>query len=575
MNARLLLLFALLLCLARSVAAEGQKSLAVLQFVVGKGVSVERETFTARLQNAALKAAPGFSQMTQANILSMIQAQGKTLDECEGECAVDTGRRLGADFIVTGRISKVGRGLGLSMQLYDSASGQLLAGEDLDGANEEQLLAAVSEAAPRLFAPLAARVGGGGPVARSGQSEGREARIEESGAQVDFGGGNDLLVKIQSDPPGAVVLVDGRLLCQSAPCSKMVAAGAHEFTFQKEGFEGAVQRLQVKKGLTVAGRLLRSTATLSIDTAPRGLPISLDGSRIGASPIAGREVPPGAHEVVIDDACWLRVGEKVVLKKGAERSLSLVGKPRMAGLRLSAEDEKGNAVEASAALDDQPLGTLPNEFKVPVCSKRLVVEHAGSTAEQLLSLKEGKVETIRLVLRRPAASPVQAAAPSPAEEAEPGFFASVVRSAMLYPFGVEAGAGAFFERSGIGMGGALSARLLWIHVADEEILEGSIDNNESPKPPAGSIRRIEVAPFTFHAGGPGSKLLWQPAFGYRNGKVGDQTVAAEIVALRVYSVSDSFTWIANLTYGLGSDPLVSGFTFTVGIGIGIFNVGGR
>jgi TolB-like protein len=140
--------------LAGPVAAQTKRKVAVLQFTLGPGVSVERETFSSSLQNAALKAVPSLSVMTQANILSMVRAQGKTLDQCEGECAVETGRLLGADFIVAGRISKIGKKLHLSMQLYSSASGQLLGGEDLDAADEEVLLSAALAAAPRLFAPL-------------------------------------------------------------------------------------------------------------------------------------------------------------------------------------------------------------------------------------------------------------------------------------------------------------------------------------------------------------------------------------------------------------------------------------
>jgi hypothetical protein len=43
------------------------------------------------------------------------------------------------------------------------------------------------------------------------------------------------LIKIATKPPGAVVQLDGRLLCQTTPCSKLEAESPHEFLSQKEG----------------------------------------------------------------------------------------------------------------------------------------------------------------------------------------------------------------------------------------------------------------------------------------------------------------------------------------------------
>ena len=41
-----------------------------------------------------LRSVPGVSLMTRENMLVLLQSSGKKLEDCEGECEVETGRRL-------------------------------------------------------------------------------------------------------------------------------------------------------------------------------------------------------------------------------------------------------------------------------------------------------------------------------------------------------------------------------------------------------------------------------------------------------------------------------------------------
>ena len=54
------------------------------------------------------------------NILVLLQASRKSLADCEGECEVDTGRRLGADLVVSGELLRFGSKLKLSMRLHET-----------------------------------------------------------------------------------------------------------------------------------------------------------------------------------------------------------------------------------------------------------------------------------------------------------------------------------------------------------------------------------------------------------------------------------------------------------------------
>jgi|GEM_PF-4037899 len=62
-----------------------------------------------------------------------------------------TGRRIGADVVVSGDLQKVGSQLKLSLRLHETQGGQLLAAEVDSGKNIDDLDTAASEAADRLL----------------------------------------------------------------------------------------------------------------------------------------------------------------------------------------------------------------------------------------------------------------------------------------------------------------------------------------------------------------------------------------------------------------------------------------
>src|SRR5262249_27382312 len=97
----------------------------------------------------ALKAAPRLGVMTRENLLVLLQASGKDLAECEGECEVDTGRRIGADAVISGEVLKFGERYKLS--LHETRGGRLLAAVVASGATLEELDAQVQARALELL----------------------------------------------------------------------------------------------------------------------------------------------------------------------------------------------------------------------------------------------------------------------------------------------------------------------------------------------------------------------------------------------------------------------------------------
>ncbi len=66
-----------------------------------------------------------FTIMTRENINVMLPP-GKMIEDCEGECLVETGRNISADYIVQGRIGKFADELTLTVEMYETNSGKLI-----------------------------------------------------------------------------------------------------------------------------------------------------------------------------------------------------------------------------------------------------------------------------------------------------------------------------------------------------------------------------------------------------------------------------------------------------------------
>ena len=101
-----------------------------------------------------LKAAPTLDLMTRENVLVLIQASGKTLEECEGECEVDTARRLGADLVVSGDLLRFGTAYRISLRMHDVHTSRLLGASQASGGTADELAASIPAAMSQLAAVL-------------------------------------------------------------------------------------------------------------------------------------------------------------------------------------------------------------------------------------------------------------------------------------------------------------------------------------------------------------------------------------------------------------------------------------
>jgi hypothetical protein len=162
-------------------AAAPPPVIAVLEFRdrVPPELRIDAAYLSDQVRAAAKESLPQARIITRENMLVLLKTSGKDLANCEGECEVDTGRRIGADLVVSGELLRFGSQYKLNMKLHDTREGSLLSGAVASGATADELDRALRPAADKLLASL--RMGAG----QDALSDRRAAAGEEERPPVE------------------------------------------------------------------------------------------------------------------------------------------------------------------------------------------------------------------------------------------------------------------------------------------------------------------------------------------------------------------------------------------------------
>ncbi|MFN3199656.1 MAG: hypothetical protein ACE366_14720 [Bradymonadia bacterium] len=152
------LLLGVALCLSGHASAQSKgkvEKIAVLNLGNGASLSpTEIIYLTDQVRGAALRLdQKKFLVMTRENILEMLPP-GVDLASCETDCEVETGRNIGADYLVTGEVIRFGAKLKASLRIYDTRSAALIGQTSGSAARLEALERPVVAAASKLFRTL-------------------------------------------------------------------------------------------------------------------------------------------------------------------------------------------------------------------------------------------------------------------------------------------------------------------------------------------------------------------------------------------------------------------------------------
>jgi len=311
------------------------------------------------------------------------------------------GAEVSANSLLEARLLGKGAGAKLTVTLNSAESGCLLASTYANydparpAASVREVIAGLTDTlrqAPEMPAGLTA------PKPAAGPSAAAPAWKAATGKKA--------IVKFISKPAGAVVMVDGKLSCQSTPCSRSVRSGRHAVSMQKEGYIGRETVIVLGKGSVVDWPLPKNEAWLSVVTAKAGLSVRIDGEPAGKTPVAERKVTPGRHQIEVSDACYLPARLAVDLQPGQRQRVVVKAKERVAGVEVDVQDADGNDVAATVFVDGQKVGESPDTFTVPLCSRKVEARLEKQRARASLKLAERKTQAVKLKLGLPGAGVV-------------------------------------------------------------------------------------------------------------------------------------------------------------------------
>ena len=152
----LLFLLGLFLLIPRVVFADVR--LAVLEFR-GVGVSNgllkvladEVRTGVVHVSNGQKIQGEKLIIMTRENMMQILKDQGLSAEDCTGECEVEIAKNIGADYVISGDITKVGSIFVLVVKLHSTFDSNLLSSESFKTKSEEELLKQSSNIGSKVF----------------------------------------------------------------------------------------------------------------------------------------------------------------------------------------------------------------------------------------------------------------------------------------------------------------------------------------------------------------------------------------------------------------------------------------
>ena len=327
----------------------------------------DRQFLTNVLREQAVQELPveqNFTIMTRENINAMLPP-GKSIEDCEGNCLVETGRNIAADYVCQVHVGSFDGALTLSAELYETAANKLVASFNGQGASVKDLLDIIKEKSPNFFRKVKSSggfngVGGIGEVGGAGE--------------FNFAGKRKYIIEITSTPAEAVPTIDGKAVpkCLSTPCKVQVDEGSHRFVATKERYEDAEMVVDINRNNQLVELKLEPNygwleikPTLDEVLLSKGsLNVTVDDNRVTERKIL---LDPGIHRVRITHPCYDPAEFNVSIVKQKTEVFDKAMKRGKGGLELNAEYE-GEPQAVAMIIDGEEYGNTPYTGKVPLCA---------------------------------------------------------------------------------------------------------------------------------------------------------------------------------------------------------------
>lgn len=388
----------LLICLAFLVETSFAAFVAVLETGADDDAKKivswsDRRYLTNVLREQAIKELPTYQNwiiMTRENISQMLPPD-KSIEDCEGDCLVETGKNISADYICQARVGIFGKSLTLSAELYETAGSKLIASFNGRGENVDALLEIIKQKSPVFFNSI-----------KVSKNDFSVSGIIDVGDSSGYGYANrkKLALKIISSPVGAIPTIDGKVQpkCLKTPCWAMVEKGNHRIVVSNENYRDDEKVVNVvSDSQEVKFELSSNFGWLVIDDIiPKfqeegDLRVKVDGSyklvKNGKIPLES-----GVHDVQLSHPCYDPVNLKVVIKKDETETYREKMKVSFGKMILYAM-YGGNSQIVPVYIDDANAGMTPLVTDVAVCSK---IEFRGTGWKETVNAKPKREGVVKV-----------------------------------------------------------------------------------------------------------------------------------------------------------------------------------
>lgn len=339
----------------------------------------DRQFLTNVLREQAVQELPSeqnFTIMTRENINAMLPP-GKSIEDCEGTCMVETGRNISADYICGMRLGSFDGALSLSAELYETAANKLVASFNGQGASVKDLLDIIKEKSPNFFRKVKSS-GGFNGVGGIGEVDGA--------GEFSFAGKRKFIIEITSTPADAVPTIDGKAIpkCLSTPCKVQVDEGSHRFVASKEHFDDAETVVDINRNNQLVELKLEPNYGW-LEIKPKldnvllnkgNLNVMVDDNRVFETRI---QLDPGIHNVRVTHPCYDPVEFKASIVKQTTEVFNNVMTRGKGGLELNAEYE-GEPQAVTVLIDGVESGSTPYTGEVPLCAE-IILKGNGWTEQ--------------------------------------------------------------------------------------------------------------------------------------------------------------------------------------------------
>lgn len=381
-------------------AATVKKKVAVLELVNPAGLPEQEAAYltnAVRAEAVITLPAAEFQVMTRENILDYLPP-GTDLSKCEGACEVETGRKVGADYVITGDIIRFGSKLKVALRMHNTETSESMAAAEASGADVNAIELPVKAAARRLLKKLWVPRG----AAPSAKVEVQQfAAPEDDGSRIKNPPRDEKgYLFVKSNPPGARIFVNGEergvtprqmelmvgeyvIVCQ--PSNKLYATASKRVTM-------------TTKTLKLTMTLPATFGNLRVESQPPGAEILLGGEPTGkTTPAVFKRKPGGKYPVTLRRNLYKEARETVTLGGGKDSVVSLTLAPDFGVLEV-----RSTPPGAEITLNGEPTGEkTPHTFparKAGVVEVTVAQPPLYLPQSQRVRLADGKTALVDLAL---------------------------------------------------------------------------------------------------------------------------------------------------------------------------------